>query len=145
MPQPVKLSDTLIEDARTASADADRSIAGQIEHWARIGRSVENVLANRELHALKHGVGRLARDLPNPSERVAVLQAITLALQADGHARLGAVLKSTGKTRYGTDPAFPGCVVQVQPDGTRTAGHLVNRRFIPLLESSPLNAARTRA
>jgi hypothetical protein len=33
MPQPVKLSAALVEAARAAAADADRSMAGQIEHW----------------------------------------------------------------------------------------------------------------
>lgn len=53
MPQPVKLSDPLINAARTVASDADRSIAGQIEHWARLGRVTERVLSFDESAQLK--------------------------------------------------------------------------------------------
>ena len=43
MGMPVKLSDELVESAREEAANTDRSITGQIEHWAKIGRSVETV------------------------------------------------------------------------------------------------------
>jgi hypothetical protein len=41
MGQPVKLSDDLIREARTVGAVARRSIAGQVEFWARLGKSIE--------------------------------------------------------------------------------------------------------
>jgi hypothetical protein len=44
MSQPVKVSDTLAQDARLMGEAADRSIAGQIEFWARLGRAIEPLL-----------------------------------------------------------------------------------------------------
>ena len=41
MGQPVKLSDALVLDARIAAEAQERSIAGQVEFWAKLGRSVE--------------------------------------------------------------------------------------------------------
>ena len=38
MSQPVKLSDALVLDARLAGEAVERSIAGQVEFWARLGR-----------------------------------------------------------------------------------------------------------
>ena len=38
MSQPVKLSDSLVLDARLAGEAVERSIAGQVEFWARLGR-----------------------------------------------------------------------------------------------------------
>jgi hypothetical protein len=145
MPQPVKLSDALVKDARTAAQDADRSIAGQIEHWARVGRSVEAVLGARELTAIKRGAGRFEGTMADTMQREALLQAVRLALHAAGHARLGTTLKSAAKTIYGTDPAFPGCLIRLTPDGVLTPGHLVKRKFIPLLETSTTVAARSPA
>lgn len=49
MPQAVKLSDALIAEARTAAELEVRSIAGQIEHWARLGRAAEQDLASPAL------------------------------------------------------------------------------------------------
>jgi hypothetical protein len=38
----VKLSSQLVDEARQEAELLQRSIAGQIEHWARLGRAVEN-------------------------------------------------------------------------------------------------------
>lgn len=58
MPQPVKLSDAIVSAARSSAPVANRSIAGQIEHWATLGRAVEGALTSEEVHALKKFNGR---------------------------------------------------------------------------------------
>lgn len=40
----IKISSQLIEDARSEGAIMNRSIAGQVEHWATLGRRMENAL-----------------------------------------------------------------------------------------------------
>jgi hypothetical protein len=40
MSQPVKLSDSLVLDARITGEVVERSIAGQVEYWAKLGRAV---------------------------------------------------------------------------------------------------------
>jgi len=37
----IRISDTLISDAKKFSRIDHRSLTGQIEHWARIGKNVE--------------------------------------------------------------------------------------------------------
>jgi hypothetical protein len=54
MSQPVKLSDSLVLDARLAGETVARSIAGQVEFWARLGRSIELLLEGRQVLALCH-------------------------------------------------------------------------------------------
>ena len=49
MSQPVKLSDALVLDARLAGEAVERSIAGQVEFWARLGRSVELLLEGEQV------------------------------------------------------------------------------------------------
>ena len=44
MGQPVKLSDSLVLDARLTGEVAERSIAGQIEFWAGLGRALDSLL-----------------------------------------------------------------------------------------------------
>ncbi|MFN9944710.1 MAG: TA system antitoxin ParD family protein [bacterium] len=44
MGQPVKLSDDLVDDARAVVPFSQRSIAGQIEFWAGLGKSIEPLL-----------------------------------------------------------------------------------------------------
>ncbi|MGH7818273.1 MAG: TA system antitoxin ParD family protein, partial [Candidatus Binatia bacterium] len=41
MPTAIKLSDEIVETARGEGRVMGRSIAGQVEHWARLGRAVE--------------------------------------------------------------------------------------------------------
>ena len=52
MSQPVKLSDGLVLDARLVGEVAERSIAGQIEYWANLGRAIEPLLQGAQALAL---------------------------------------------------------------------------------------------
>ena len=52
MSQPVKVSDALLLDARVAGEAVERSIAGQIEFWAKIGRALEPILRGDHVLAL---------------------------------------------------------------------------------------------
>jgi hypothetical protein len=52
MSQPVKVSDALLLDARLMGEATQRSIAGQIEFWARLGRAVEGLLRGDQMLAL---------------------------------------------------------------------------------------------
>ena len=133
MPQPVKLSDALVDAARASAADGDRSMASQIEHWANLGRAVEQGLKTSSVLALKSGGASLEQVLPAGDEGASVLEAITRALTADVHATVARTFQ--GKVRYGTDPAFPGCIVRLEPDGRLTPGRLVGREFRPLIKA----------
>ena len=53
MSQPVKLSDELVLDARLIGKVVKRSIAGQIEFWADLGRAVEPLLDGDRVLALQ--------------------------------------------------------------------------------------------
>lgn len=53
MGQPVNISDQLVRDARLASGLADRSIAGQIGFWAKLGRAIEPLLTGTQVLALR--------------------------------------------------------------------------------------------
>lgn len=72
MPVAVKLSDSLAEEARTASAGADRSLTGQIEHWARLGKAVEPLFSAPTIAALKKSGGDLSA-LEDERERLRIL------------------------------------------------------------------------
>jgi hypothetical protein len=119
MGQPIKISDELALAAREEAEVCDRSIASQLEHWARIGRAVEQVLGHDELVALKRnaGVPELAR----------AMREVTTAA---GRRKVLEHLEKLGGPRYSVDPERPGHVVMVAPDGSRTRGRFVNRRFV---------------
>jgi hypothetical protein len=136
MPQPVKLSDVLIDAAREAASLAHRSLAAQVEHWAELGRSIEGSLTADQSADLKRSV----REPPAPAYgntetlNARIAAALKHALSPTVHEAFHAELRAHAEPLYGTDPAFPGCIVRDNPDGSRTPGHWVDNKFAPLEE-----------
>lgn len=61
----VKLSSQLVEEARSEGAIMNRSISGQLEHWATIGRRLESALGLERVRAALEGrfdPGQLSSD-----------------------------------------------------------------------------------
>lgn len=122
MSMPVKLSDQLVLDARTAVEVTDRSITGQIEFWATLGKSLEQLLGFAEVAALKR------RHQNQPLE--ALINEVGTQV---GHGRLNAVLQSRPFPHY--EPSGkPGVIVQIREDGSRVEGRFRKRQFVPLTE-----------
>lgn len=138
MGMPVKLSDELVESARGEAANTDRSITGQIEHWARIGRSVEAVLRHHEITDLKRSPDTVT--LPAATQR-AVRAALKQATAGADREPLAQKLKA-GRTVYQSGPAGADLIERIEPDGTRTLGRFVNRRFVP---APPMKGTATSA
>ena len=135
MAQPVKVGDTLIEAARAAAEENNRSMAAQIEHWALLGRAVEKTLTLGDAVALKRSEGQL-----DASARARIAEALSNALdpQRSAVARSAVVIRDP--IRYETDPALPGLLIQRLSDGTRRVGRMVNREFVVVAsaaESAP--------
>ncbi|MBI2841300.1 MAG: hypothetical protein HYX75_23520 [Acidobacteria bacterium] len=119
MGQPVKVSDGMILDARLMAEAAHRSIAGQIEHWAMLGRAMERVLRGDQIIALcREGALRpLSALVESVDSRI-------------GHRRVADYLTTLPYPHY--EPADrPGFLVRIDRDGTRTIGRFVNRQFQP--------------
>ncbi len=124
MSQPVKLSDSLVLDARLTAEAAQRSIAGQIEFWAGLGRAVEGLLRGRDALALRK------KDAALPLS--ALLESVD---SAKGRRRVADYLKTRAFPHYETAPKHPGLLLRIDADGTRTLGRFINRRFEPDPES----------
>lgn len=133
---PLKVSDGLFAVAKHEAKATDRSITAQVEHWAKIGRAVEAIVAHDELLALKEAGELLTPVFPSKMRRKEVHDTLMrIMTNADREAARAAIRKS-GKARYGTDPAHPGMLVQILPDGTRRLGRLEARRFVVADEGS---------
>jgi len=137
MGTPLKVSDSLFAAAKEEAQATQRSITAQVEHWARIGRAIEAILAHQELLTLKR-VGELLRPLyPSVSRRREVHALLAQIAESADREVTTSALKAAKTPIYSTDPDHPGMIVQVLPDGTRTPGRLENRRFIPM-QSDPV-------
>ena len=121
MSQPVKLSDSLVLDARLAGETVERSIAGQVEFWARLGRSLELLLDGQHVLALCRNA--TARPLSACLESVDSQQ---------GRRLVADFLESRPFPHYQPHPDRPGLLVRVDADGSRMVGRFVKRRFQPI-------------
>jgi hypothetical protein len=118
MSQPVKLSDALVLDARLAGEILQRSIAGQVEFWARLGRAIEPLLDGAQALALCRAGA--ARPLS------ACLETVD---SPEGQHRVATFLQTQPYPHYEAAPGPPGLLVRIEADGTRTVGRFVNRKF----------------
>jgi hypothetical protein len=130
MPLPVKVSDELLVAARETAAKANRSTAGQIEHWAELGRAIEALVTLPDQFLLKDA----AVD-PTPGREHAGVRAVLgrlVAALADNPDRAPALarIRDTGAPVYGAAPGRSDRVVQVWPDGRRVTGRFVGREFV---------------
>jgi hypothetical protein len=120
MSQPVKLSDALVLDARMAAGAVERSIAGQVEFWARLGRAIEPLLQGVQVLALCQNAG--ARPLS------ACLDSVD---SPAGRQRVTDYLQAQPYPHYEPHPEKAGLLVRTDADGRRTTGRFVNRMFEP--------------
>lgn len=121
MGQPVRLSDGLVQDARMVGEVAERSIAGQIEYWARLGRALESVLDGESALRLKRNRG--GKPLS------ACLRSRT---QAEALAEFEAFMNAQPFPQYQPVPGKPSYLLMVEKDGTRTLGRVVDGAFRPV-------------
>jgi hypothetical protein len=131
MGMPVKLSDELVLSARIEAEGADRSITAQIEHWAKLGRAAEVALGYSSATALKRSGGKIATVLGNRASYNSVIEVLTKLVSSGDRRDVKTAVRASGKPAYGMDSAHPGLVVREDPDGTRTPGRFVNRKFVP--------------
>jgi hypothetical protein len=120
MSQPVKVSDALLLDARVAGELVERSIAGQIEFWARLGRALEPILRGDNMLALCRAgnVKPLSACLASVDSRA-------------GRQRVVEHLNSRPYPHYEA-AGTAGLLLRIEADGKRTVGRFVNRQFQPV-------------
>ena len=116
---PIKISEALALAARSEAKVFERSIASQVEHWAQIGRAVEQVLGHDQVAALKRQAGM-------PEFAAAMRKASSEA----GQQRALAHLQKLGGPRYSLDPTRRGGILRIDADGSRTRGRFVRRTFV---------------
>ncbi len=130
MSQPVKLSDGLVLDARIAAAAMERSIAGQVEFWARIGRSVEGLLKGHQMMVL--GRETLADSIRERLEGTDTPQ---------GRQRVMDYLATEPYPHFFAHPEQKGLLIREEANGQKTTGRFVNREFVAVKRGRRTSAA----
>jgi len=118
MNQPVKLSADLVLDARLIGQAVRRSIAGQIEYWANLGRALEPLLQ-----------GTVALGLARSGTARPLSACLGTVDTAEGRQRLAKYLVSRPFPHYEAVPERPGLLLRIEANHHRTMGRFVNRKF----------------
>lgn len=121
MSQPVKLSDSLVLEARLAAQASERSIAGQVEFWAKLGRSLEELLG-----------GKVIRSFREKARYASLTELVGTVETPEGRARLQTYLESEPFPHFEPHPERKGILLRIEADGSRTAGRFVDRQFVPV-------------
>ena len=121
---PIKLSGELVEEARSSAKLFNRSMTGQIEHWAAIGRAIESQLTGDALVSLLERMGgtmKIGRAV-EAGQRQEIATVLTEFLGQTGDE--GAWLReisARGVPLYGSEPGEAGTITRLNPDGSREA------------------------
>lgn len=99
----------------------ERSIAGQIEFWAGLGRAVVPLLRHHQIRALKKS-----------GTQVALERLLESVDTEEGHQRVRRYLESRPYPRFEDCPGESGVLMKIDEDGTRAKGRFVNRVFVPI-------------
>ena len=135
----VKLSDqVVIRNVRSEAQVSDRSMAGQVEHWVKIGQAVEAILGNAEVKVLKENIQFFLKQVSAQSVESKIVSALTQIMLSPDREAVKAKILAPGVPVYESDPAHPGKVIRIMPDGTRASGRVKGEVFTP----SPIHAAR---
>ena len=118
MSQPVKLSDALVLDARLAAQQQERSIAGQVEYWAKLGQSIDMLINGQQAAALRRS------SVPTLSELVEVVDT------PEGREKLKAYLESEPFPHFEQHPTEAGMLVRTEASGEVAVGRFANREFV---------------
>lgn len=130
MPLPVKVSDALLAAARATAAKANRSAAGQIEHWAELGRAIEALVTLPDQLVLKDAAIDPAPARGDANVRAVLGRLVTALAENPDRAPALTRIRDTGAPVYGAAPGRTDRVVQVWPDGRKVTGRFVGREFV---------------
>ena len=97
----------------------ERSIAGQVEFWARLGKAVEGLLTGQQMMVM----GR-------EESSQALLDRLDTVDTVAGRKRVKDFLASEPYPHYNAHPENKELLIRTEESGKRTTGRFVNREFI---------------
>jgi len=117
---PIKLSGELVEEARHSAKLFRRSITGQIEHWAALGRVIESQMPGDAVVRLLERVGgtmrigRVAETEQRKEVASVLVEFLTQSTEVPDNSWLDE-LSARGVPLYGTTAAEPAKIVKREP------------------------------
>ena len=111
----VSLPKAFGEELRAQAKRHGRSMAAQLEHWARIAMAVEAFNPGPAIHGIT--------SVPL-TDAAALRLAFARCLGQSSLQTTAAQLAAANLPSFGMSPSRPGVIVRTDPDGTQSEGHL---------------------
>ena len=108
----------------------ERSIAGQVEFWARLGKAVEGLLTGQQMMVM----GR-------EENSQALLNRLDTVDTVAGRKRVKDFLASEPYPHYNPHPDNKDLLIRTEENGKRTAGRFINREFVVVKTARKKKAA----
>jgi len=131
-PLVVKLSDEdVIRNLKHEAKIADRSMAGQIEHWVKLGKAVEAALGSSEIRAIKEDSRAFSSGVAGEGMLEKILSSLNQLVISADRTSIKTRIMAAGVPVYESDPANPKRIIQISPDGSRVSGTIKKGTFVP--------------
>lgn len=125
---PMRLNESLVNEAQVVAASMSRTTAEQIEFWSEIGKRVTANLTHAQTLQLMTGSNKVVLE-KTPVHAIDVL-ALANEVGADSlSGSLSKELLAKGQTLYEPAPESGGMLIATLPDGTTKKGHFVKGKF----------------
>ena len=130
MSTPLRVNDTLFEDAEAEGSLMNRSAAKQVEFWAELGKRVAHSVSPSDMLALMQGIAEVQIEVAVAAPAYVIPDKIfstvdAVSLEGD----LGQQI-TLGNVYFEASLTTPGLLDKVMPDGSHQTGHFTNGLFI---------------
>jgi len=130
MASPQRLDNNLVNAAKIEAQTQKRSTPKQIEYWADLGRSLENLLSKTDITALEQGLV----ELEIKPITLKPIDPEDILSQIEQEHKQGKILESVSEApyRYIADPEQSGFLIKIEKNGKRVTGKFKNGIFQPI-------------
>lgn len=129
MSTPLRVSNSLFQEAAVEGSLMNRSTAKQVEFWAELGKRVAHSVTPADLLALMQGIAEVHVEIAE-SKAINPEQIFTEVEKASASGQLGRKI-TRNALFYEASITHPGMLDQVMPDGSRRIGSFSNGLFLP--------------
>jgi len=129
---PLRLDAHLMDSARQSATLENRSVAEQIEHWARLGRVASKFIPSNALPEIIAGSLIIKTEAPD----IAPIDIDDIFDSLDSERDSGELTASLpqASVRYQSSKIHPGLLEQVDTSGQITLGHFRGGKFLAMTE-----------
>jgi hypothetical protein len=132
---PMRLNESLVNEAEIIAGVMHRSTAEQIEYWSEMGKRLSSTLTTEQAIEFMSGKANIIVNIPSQPD----IDIMALSNEVELDSISGALSKellAKGQTLYAPSYDSSGTLEAIEPNGNRTKGNFRNGKFKPLRKVS---------